>query len=104
MKFKLIFYVPENACERVKEAIFETGAGSIGNYSHCSFQVKGQGQFRPLESSNPSIGQINKIEKVSEYRVEILCLKEQLDDAISALKGSHPYEEVAYEVVSIENY
>ncbi len=101
--YKLIFYVPKDNAEVVKESIFATGAGSIGNYSHCAWETLGTGQFKPLPGANPSIGGINQIEKVIELRVEILCKEDNIKTAIQALKSSHPYEEPAYEIVSIEN-
>lgn len=102
--YKLIFYVPKEQAEDVKEAIFTTGAGTLGNYAKCSWQTEGLGQFMPLSGSNPTIGSMNQIERVPELRVEILCLEENIRTAVSAMKESHPYEEVAYEVISIENY
>lgn len=101
--FKLIFYVPKSDLDSVKSAIFETGAGRIGNYSHCSWEVLGFGQFRPLQGANPSIGMVNKVEKVEEYRVEVLCTEKVIHKAIKALRKSHPYEEPAFEVVKIES-
>ena len=102
--YKLIFYVPKNSCEKVKEAIFKTGAGSIGNYSHCSWETLGVGQFLPLEGANPTRGKIGQCEKVAELRVEILCEDENIKEAVKALKSVHPYEEPAYEVISVLNY
>lgn len=102
--YKLVFYVPTEDAERVKESIFQTGAGRIGNYSHCSWEVEGMGQFKPLKGSNPAIGTIEKVEKVKELRVELMCTKDQVKDAISALKESHPYEEPAFDIISIENH
>lgn len=101
--YKLIFYVPLDNAEEVKEEIFKTGAGSIGNYSHCSFETMGTGQFKPLSGANPSIGTIEKLEKIKELKVEILCEQKNIKEAILAMKASHPYEEVAYEVVSVLN-
>lgn len=102
--YKLIFYVPEDQSESVKSAIFETGAGKLGNYSHCSFETLGTGQFMPLTGANPTLGSVNLLEKVRELRVEILCQKEQVRAAIGALKEAHPYEEVAFEVISVLNH
>lgn len=102
--YKLIFYVPEQYAEKVKEAIFATGAGTLGNYSCCSWQTLGQGQFKPLAGANPSIGSQGKLEKLAELRIEILCLEDNIRQAVGALKLTHPYEEVAFEIVSIENH
>ena len=98
----LSFLAPETHLDVIKNAIFVTGAGSIGNYSHCAWQTLGEGQFMPLAGSNAFIGEINQLEKVPEYKVEIVCTKEQIKDAISALKLSHPYETPSYQVVRLE--
>lgn len=102
--YKLIFYVPKNDAEQVKEAVFATGAGKIGNYSHCAWETLGMGQFKPLDGANPAIGSIGAVEHVEELRVEILCLTEQVRSAVMAMKSAHPYEEVAYEIVSVRNH
>lgn len=94
--YHLYFYVPSEQLEEVKEALFQAGAGRIGNYDHCCWQVQGQGQFRPLEGSNPSIGSQNEVETLEEYRVEMVCSEEVLQPALKALLESHPYEEVAH--------
>ena len=104
-QFKLVFYVPISHATAVKKAIFATGAGAIGNYKHCAFQVRGQGQFLPLENANPAVGERGKEETVEEYKVEILCLDEQnTKDAVRELKKAHPYEAVAYEVYRVEDF
>jgi structural hemagglutinin/hemolysin toxin protein RtxA len=94
--FVIVFYVPREDCENVKNAMFTAGAGQIGNYTHCAWQTLGQGQFKPLEGSRPAIGKTDKLEKLDEYRVEMVCEKVHLETAIEALIRHHPYEEVAY--------
>lgn len=101
--YKICFYAPENAVEIVKQALFTAGAGRIGNYDSCCWQVLGSGQFRPLENSNPAIGKTGEVETVSEYRVEMVCEDKSIKDVIKALRLSHPYEEPAYDVVKLEN-
>ena len=100
--YMLSFLAPETHLDVIKNAIFVTGAGSIGNYSHCAWQTLGEGQFMPLGGSNAFIGEINQLEKVPEYKVEIVCTKEQIKDAVAALKLSHPYETPSYQVVRLE--
>jgi len=100
----LYFLVPETHLDVVKNAIFAVGAGSIGNYSHCAWQTLGEGQFMPLPGSNAFIGAIDKLEKVSEYKVEIICTKEQIKDAVTALKQAHPYETPSYQVIRSETF
>jgi hypothetical protein len=104
-RYKLVFYVPLSHAVAVKREIFATGAGTIGNYKNCAFQVKGEGQFLPVENANPAIGEVGKEEIVEEYKVEVLCLNEQnTKDAVREMKKVHPYEEVAYEVYKLEDF
>ncbi|WP_186646356.1 NGG1p interacting factor NIF3 [Fluviispira vulneris] len=102
--YKIYFFVPKTHVEKVKNAMFAKGAGQIGNYSCCAWQTLGEGQFMPLKSSNPFLGELNKLEKVPEYKVEMICPEKNIRDVIIALKTSHPYEEPAYEVVRIEDF
>ncbi len=102
--FKLCFYVPATHLEHVKQAVFAAGAGRIGDYEHCAWQVLGQGQFRPLAGSQPFIGSQDALEVVAEYRVEMVCAKEAIDAAVAALRQAHPYEEPALDVVRLEAY
>lgn len=101
--YQISFYVPENDAETVKLAMFEAGAGHIGQYDRCSWQTRGQGQFRPLAGSQPAIGKQDRVETVAEYKVEMVCREDALGAAIAALKLAHPYEEVAYQVVALVN-
>jgi len=94
--YKLSFYVPESNLEQVKNALFEKGAGRIGNYDCCAWQVKGEGQFRPLAGSMPAIGELHKIEKIVEYLVEMVVADEYIEEVVKTLKAVHPYEEVAF--------
>jgi structural hemagglutinin/hemolysin toxin protein RtxA len=99
--YLLAFYVPESHVELVKNAMFEKGAGRYANYACCAWQTLGAGQFIPLEGSDAFLGEKNKLEIVSEYKVEMVCKEENLKAALSALKEAHPYEEPAYQVVSL---
>lgn len=100
---QLIFYVPHSHLEVVKDALFNAGAGRIGNYDRCSWQTAGKGQFRALDGSNPSIGKIGKTEKIVEYKVEMVMHKKDLKKVLQHLKESHPYEEPAYFVTEFYN-
>ena len=102
--FKICVYVPENSVERVKQALFETGAGQIGNYDSCCWQTAGTGQFRPLEGSNPAIGSVNEVEYVPEVKVELVCADDLVQQAILAIKESHPYEEPAFDVWPLASF
>ncbi len=101
--YKICFYVPESHLEVVKDALFIAGAGRIGNYDRCSWQCLGEGQFRPLEGSQPAIGLKGTVERVPEYKVELVCASENIRAAIVALRASHPYEEPAYDVLKISD-
>lgn len=96
--YKLCFYVPESHLEPVKQAIFDVGGGCIGDYEQCCWQVLGQGQFRPRAGAQPFIGTQGELEKVAEYRVELVCSDELIASSVAALKAAHPYEEPAYDV------
>lgn len=99
--YLLFFLVPETHLEVTKNALFAVGAGSIGN-SHCAWQTLGEGQFMPLTGSNAFIGEVDKLEKVPEYKVEVICTKDQIKEAVAALKATHPYETPSYQVVRLE--
>lgn len=99
--YKLCFYVPESHLDVVKQSVFKAGAGKIGDYDQCCWQVLGQGQFRPLAGSNPFIGSQGEIETVAEYRVEMVCEDTLIAAAVTALREAHPYEEPAYDVVPL---
>jgi len=101
--FKICVFVPEDAAEQVKQAMFEAGAGKIGDYDSCCWQTPGQGQFRPLEGSSPFIGEQDRIETVAELRIEMVCADQFIKQTIAAMKSSHPYEEPAYDVWKLED-
>lgn len=95
--YKLCFFVPESHLEPVKSALFALGAGKIGHYDCCAWQVAGQGQFRALEGSVPFIGQHGVVASVDEYRVEMVVSDELIASVVETLVEVHPYEVPAYE-------
>ncbi|WP_201576077.1 YqfO family protein [Psychrobacter sp. H8-1] len=99
--YKLTVFIPDNALELVKSALFAAGAGTIGNYEHCCWQVQGTGQFKPLAGSNPHIGAHDRLEEVDEWRVEMVVATANIAKVIEALKQAHPYETPAYDVVEV---
>jgi len=99
--YKLCFYVPATHLEAVKAAVFAAGAGRIGDYDSCCWQVLGQGQFRPLPGSDPFLGRQGEVEQVEEYRVEMVCESALVGAAVAAMKQAHPYEEPAWDVVEL---
>ncbi len=100
---KIEFYVPESHLETVKSAMFEAGAGRVGNYDSCAWQTAGKGQYRPLTGSRPFIGEQDKVETIPEYKIEMVCSEAKIRDVIEAMSESHPYEEVAYSVIRTES-
>ncbi len=101
-QYKIVVYVPESHADAVRAALGGAGAGRIGNYSHCTFSVKGTGRFKPEEGADPAIGAIGKLEAVTEERIETVCREERLAAAIQAVRDAHPYEEPALDVYPIE--
>jgi len=101
--YKLVFFVPESHKEKVKDALFEAGAGSLGEYSRCSFEVEGIGQFMPTAKASPFLGQLNCLERVKEFRVEMILHRSLADEVKKALLSSHPYETPAYEFYELLN-
>ncbi len=102
--YKICVYVPENSVEKVKQALFDAGAGRIGNYDSCCWQTAGIGQFRPLENSNPAIGTLNKTEQVNEIKIELVCADDLVKAAIQAMRLAHPYEEPAFDVWQLSEF
>jgi hypothetical protein len=100
--YQLCCYVPDTHLEPVKQALFNAGAGRIGAYDSCCWQILGQGQYRPLAGSDPFLGAQGQLEIVAEYKLELVCADEHLSAAIAALKQAHPYEEPAYQVWKLE--
>ncbi len=99
--YKITFFCPQDAVEQVKQALFSAGAGQLGHYQKCCWQVLGQGQFYPNAKAQPAIGELEKLHVLPEYRVEMLCEKEHIKGAIAALKLAHPYEEPAFDVLEL---
>ena len=101
---KLYTYTPANIADKVRDALFAAGAGSIGKYDECSFSTPGTGTFRPGEGTNPLIGKTGgQREEVSEVKIEVLVDRHREAAVLSALRSSHKYEEVAYELIPLSN-
>ena len=98
MNRKLVVFVPPEALEVVRDAIFDAGAGRIGNYDRCSWYAEGIGTFRALEGADPYLGQVGREERVAELRLEAIFPEELEPDVIAAVRASHPYEEPAFDV------
>ncbi|WP_085991888.1 Nif3-like dinuclear metal center hexameric protein [Oceanobacillus senegalensis] len=101
--YKIVVYVPTSHIDEVRNALSNSGAGHIGNYSHCTFQLRGQGTFKPLEGTNPYIGTKDELEIVDEVRLETIVQESQLHNVIRSLIMEHPYEEPAYDIFPLKN-
>lgn len=101
--YKVAVFVPETYEEIVGNALSNSGAGHIGNYSHCSFRSTGEGTFMPLGGADPFIGKKDKLEKVKEVKIETIVPEKYLQKAIESMIDAHPYEEVAYDVYKLNN-
>jgi dinuclear metal center YbgI/SA1388 family protein len=100
---KMFTFVPVNEADKVRDALFEAGAGHIGNYSETSFNSQGFGTFKGNENSNPHVGQQGKRHQENELKLEVIFPSWLQFDVVTALKASHPYEEVAYDIVQLSN-
>ena len=103
-QWKLLIYVPTaeaSLLEKLKEALFQAGAGELGLYRNCSWQVEGQGQFLPLTGSQPALGAAQQLCRVAEYKLELLCPVSRLKPALDALYRVHPYEVPAYDIYPV---
>ena len=97
-RYKLVWFVPEGALDVTRSAVFEAGAGRIGDYERCTWYTPGTGTFLGGESTRPTIGEAGREERVPELRVETVVPPDRLEDVLEALRRSHPYEEPAYDV------
>ena len=95
---KIVVFVPEIHADAVRDAINNAGGGKIGNYTHCSFSIKGVGRFKPGENTKPFIGKVGKFESVNEERIGFICNRSIVKDVISAIKKVHPYEKVTLDI------
>ena len=104
MLMKLYTFVPLEFAEKVRTAIFNSGAGSIGNYSECSFNAEGKGTFKAGENTNPFVGEKNIRHTENEIKIEVIFPAYSKNNIVDALLKSHPYEEVAYDIISLKNH
>jgi hypothetical protein len=95
---KLVVFVPEDALDAVRDALFTAGAGRIGDYERCSWYTEGTGTFRALPGASPTIGDVGEEERVPELRLETVFPAERHDEVVAALRNAHPYEEPAFDI------
>src|SRR5438552_1732077 len=101
MNRKLVVFVPAEALDGVRNALFAAGAGRIGDYERCSWYTEGTGTFLGGEGTMPAIGERGREERVPEFRLETVFPAEREDEVIAALRSAHPYEEPAYDVYAL---
>jgi len=101
--YKLVVFVPVNSAGQLADAVFNAGAGAIGNYSHCGFSTAGQGSFLPLTGAKPAIGKKGKLERVPELRFETIVPAGRRDAVIAAMLKAHPYERPAFDLFKLHN-
>jgi len=97
-RYKLVWFVPEEALDATRDAVFAAGAGRIGGYERCSWYTAGTGTFLGGEGTDPTLGERGREEHVSELRVETLVPGDRAESVVAALLDAHPYEEVAYDL------
>jgi dinuclear metal center YbgI/SA1388 family protein len=102
-QWKLVTFVPESHLTAVRDAVCAAGAGGIGKYTHCTFSAPGTGTFKPLAEANPFSGKKLEINEEAERRFETIFPKHRLPDVLAALRKTHPYEEIAYDLVKLQN-
>ncbi len=100
---KLVIFVPEGHADAVRKAMLDAGAGHIGNYSHCSFGIHGEGSFKALEGTHPFVGKQGELHFEKEVRLESIVPDYLLDTVLKAMLAVHPYEEAAYDIYPLEN-
>lgn len=98
---KLVIYVPVDHADALRDAICTAGAGHIGSYSHCTFQTRGEGTFLPLPGAAPYAGEVGRLERTAEVRLETIVPEGAVDNVIAAMHATHPYEEVAYDLLTL---
>lgn len=97
----IVVCVPESHAEAVRQSMGNAGAGKIGNYSHCTYSLKGVGKFMPIEGANPHIGKEGVLEEVIEERIETVCSTLLLEKVLEEIKLAHPYEEAVIDIYPV---
>ena len=101
MDRKLVVFVPREALDPVREALFAAGAGQTGDYERCSWYTEGTGTFLGGEGTSPAVGQPGREQRVAELRLETVFPSERQDAVVAALREAHPYEEPAFEIYDL---
>lgn len=103
MMSKMVVYAPKESAEVVRKSLWESGAGNISDYSNCSFNSEGEGTYKPGENTNPTFGEIGKTNSATEVKIEVVVLNRLKNKILNELRKVHPYEEVAYEFIPLQN-
>lgn len=98
---KIVVTVPVESADKLRQAMGEAGAGKVGNYTFCSFSVRGTGRFLPGDGAQPAVGVVGKLESVEEERIEVNCDDELVESVIASIRKAHPYEEPAIDVYTL---
>ncbi|MEB2334167.1 MAG: hypothetical protein OZ914_07620 [Anaerolineaceae bacterium] len=101
---KLEIFVPQDHAMKLADALSEIGVGVIGNYDHCVALTPVRGLFRPMEGANPFEGKVGELNEVAEYKLEVNCKRELVQDAVEVIKRVHPYEEALINVIPLVNH
>jgi hypothetical protein len=101
---KLEIFVPQEYALKVRDELAKIGVGVIGNYDHCVALTTVRGFFRPLQGADPFEGEVEKISEVAEYKLEVNCKRELVEEAIKVIRRVHPYEEPLINVIPLANY
>lgn len=102
-RVKIITTAPSKEADKIRKALGEAGAGSIGDYRYCSFSITDKGRFMSTEQADPHIGEANKLEVVEEEQIEVICERHKAKQVIAALRKAHPYEEPVVDIVPLLN-
>lgn len=100
-RVKIVVHVPPENADEIRRVLGDGGAGIVGNYTHCSFSVRGTGRFTPAAGAIPTIGNVGKPEAVAEESIEVVCDRSDAKRIITAVKAAHPYEEPAIEIYQL---
>lgn len=98
---KIVVFVPTENADDMRQALGEAGAGSLGDYTHCSYTFVGKGRFTPQNGARPAVGEVGQPEVTSEERIEVICERSKAKRVIEALRLAHPYEEPAFDIIPL---
>lgn len=98
---KIVVFVPSEKADDMRQALGEAGAGSLGDYTYCSYSFVGKGRFTPQTGARPAVGEVGRPEVTTEERIEVICERSKAKRVIEALRLAHPYEEPAFDIIPL---